>query len=124
MPEQLEPQSQLINVQQEQDLQKLPTDPFIAKKKKVINHLDAKRQGTLRVQLLTNTIPGGEKDAGELFTARYLMPFYGVTNVESNTKNNDYYNTQQSYGFWAVPDRGTKVLVIFVEGSVQPNVFG
>lgn len=116
MPEQLE-SNQINKRSAGAGLAKTSTGPFIAK---VINHLDAKRQGTLRVQLLTNTLPGGEKDAGELFTARYLMPFYGVTNVESNTKNNDYYNTQQSYGFWAVPpDPGTKVLVIFVEGS--PN---
>ena len=99
-------------------LARMPTGPFVAK---VVNHLDPKRQGTLRVQLLTNTIPGSDdKEAGQLFTARYCMPFYGVSDVNSNTKNNDYYNTQQSYGFWAVPpDPGSKVLVIFAEGSVN-----
>ena len=63
MPEQLEP-NQINKRSAGAGLAKTSTGPFIAK---VINHLDAKRQGTLRVQLLTNTIPGGEKDAGELF---------------------------------------------------------
>ena len=89
--------------------------PYIAK---VISHLDTKRQGALKVQLLTDAISGNDNKAdGQLFTVRYCMPFYGVTNVESNQKNNDYYSSQQSYGFWAVPpDPGTKVLVIFAEG--------
>tara|TARA_A200000113_G_scaffold52510_3_gene43400 strand:- start:11304 stop:14084 length:2781 start_codon:yes stop_codon:yes gene_type:complete len=89
--------------------------PYIAK---VISHLDTKRQGSLKVQLLTDAISGNDKKQdGQLFTVRYCMPFYGVTNVESNQKNNDYYSSQQSYGFWAVPpDPGTKVMVIFAEG--------
>ena len=97
---------------------KMPPGPFLAK---VVNHLDPKRQGSLRVQLLTNTVSvGDDLEEGQLFTASYCSPFYGVTDVNSNGKNNDYYNTQQSYGFWAVPpDPGTKVLVIFAEGS--PN---
>jgi len=97
---------------------KMPPGPFLAK---VVNHLDPKRQGSLRVQLLTNTVSVGDNlEEGQLFTANYCSPFYGVTDVKSNGKNNDYYNTQQSYGFWAVPpDPGTKVLVIFAEGS--PN---
>ena len=97
---------------------KMPPGPFLAK---VVNHLDPKRQGSLRVQLLTNTVSvGDDLEEGQLFTANYCSPFYGVTDVKSNGKNNDYYNTQQSYGFWAVPpDPGTKVLVIFAEGS--PN---
>ena len=99
-------------------LAKMPPGPFLAK---VVNHLDPKRQGALRVQLLTNTVSvGDDLEEGQLFTASYCSPFYGVTDVNSNGKNNDYYNTQQSYGFWAVPpDPGTKVLVIFAEGS--PN---
>ena len=97
---------------------KMPPGPFLAK---VVNHLDPKRQGSLRVQLLTNTVSvGDDLEDGQLFTASYCSPFYGVTDINSNGKNNDYYNTQQSYGFWAVPpDPGTKVLVIFAEGS--PN---
>jgi len=93
----------------------LPPGPHVAR---VVNHLDTKRQGSLRVELLSDVLSGNDTNTqGQLFTVRYCMPFYGVTNVSSNGKNNDYYNTQQSYGFWAVPpDPGTKVLVMFAEG--------
>ena len=93
----------------------IPPGPHVAR---VVNHLDTKRQGSLRVELLSDVLGSNDKGtAGQLFTVRYCMPFYGVTNVESNKKDNDYYNTQQSYGFWAVPpDPGTKVLVMFAEG--------
>lgn len=95
----------------------MPPGPFLAK---VISHLDPKRSGALQVQLLTNTTSGQDADneAGQLYTVDYCMPFYGVNDVSSNRKNDTYYSTQQSYGFWAVPpDPGTKVLVIFAEGQ-------
>ena len=70
-------------------LAKMPPGPFLAK---VVNHLDPKRQGALRVQLLPNTVAGSDDlDDGQLFTARYCSPFYGTTDVRSNGKNNDYY---------------------------------
>jgi len=95
---------------------KMPPGPYVAK---VVSHLDPRRGGALRVELLSNVTEGNKSlEPGELFTARYCMPFYGVTNVETNTKNLDYSASQQSYGFWAVPpDPGTKVLVIFAEGQ-------
>ena len=96
-------------------VKRMSPGPYLAK---VVSHLDSKRQGTLKVQLLSNVVSSNEDEQeGQLFNVRYCMPFYGVNNVESNTKNLDYYNTQQSYGFWAVPpDPGVKVLVIFAEG--------
>jgi len=90
--------------------------PFVAR---VVSHLDPKRMGTLKVELLTVASTGADPrfEPGQLFTAKYCMPFYGVNNVQSNTTEWGYSNTQQSYGFWAVPpDPGTKVLVIFAEG--------
>tara|TARA_B100001287_G_scaffold138519_1_gene116637 strand:- start:4339 stop:7068 length:2730 start_codon:yes stop_codon:yes gene_type:complete len=94
--------------------------PFVAR---VVSHLDPKRMGTLKVELLTNAGPGNDRsfeagpEPGQLFTAKYCMPFYGVNSVESNTNEWGYSGTQQSYGFWAVPpDPGSKVLVIFAEG--------
>ena len=93
--------------------------PFVAK---VVNHLDPKRMGALRVELLSYTNAGGQElfPPGQLFTAYYCSPFYGVNDNASNSRNKQYAATQQSYGFWAVPpDPGTKVLVIFVEN--QPN---
>ena len=92
--------------------------PYVAK---VISHVDPRHSGDLRVELQTNKFSGNDKnEEGQIITARYLMPFYGVTDVASNTRNDDYRSTQQSYGFWAVPpDPGTKVLVIFAEGSMN-----
>ena len=93
--------------------------PFIAR---VVSHLDAKRMGALKVELLSFTKPGGQElfPPGQLFTAYYCSPFYGVNDVESNQKNFGYSGTQQSYGFWAVPpDPGTRVMVIFVENHHQ-----
>ena len=51
--------------------------PFIAK---VVSHLDAKRMGALKVELLSFTQPGGQElfPPGQLFTAYYCSPFYGV----------------------------------------------
>ena len=46
--------------------------PYIAK---VISHLDTKRQGSLKVQLLTDAISGNDKKQdGQLFTVRYCNP--------------------------------------------------
>jgi len=93
--------------------------PFLAR---VVNHLDSHRMGSLRVELLSFANPSGQEQfpAGQQFTAHYCMPFYGVNDAQSNTRNEQYAGTQQSYGFWAVPpDPGTKVLVMFVEN--KPN---
>ena len=96
---------------------KLGVGPYVAR---VVSHLDPRRSGDLRVELLTTTGSGqdGFFEPGQLFTVRYCMPFYGVNDVNSNGKQPGYQYTQQSYGFWAVPpDPGTKVLVIFAEGQ-------
>lgn len=95
----------------------IPPGPYVAK---VVSHLDPRRMGTLRVQLLSNVMSGNDpgNDEGQLFTAEYCMPFYGVNDINSNRRDDNYSSTQQSYGFWAVPpDPGTKVLVIFAEGQ-------
>ncbi|MBR19720.1 MAG: hypothetical protein CMA64_06195 [Euryarchaeota archaeon] len=102
----------------------MPPGPFVAR---VVSHLDPRRSGDLRVELLSNVVSGSDKgfEQGQLFTVRYCMPFYGVNTVEGNStqkENTDgrdlYSQSQQSYGFWAVPpDPGTKVLVMFAEGQ-------
>ena len=94
------------------------TGPFEAV---IVNNLDTKYMGTLQVELLKSTSSGNQPErSGQVFEAMYLSPFYGVTPVGGNSKNEGYRNSQQSYGIWAVPpDIGTRVLVIFVEGNTS-----
>ncbi len=89
--------------------------PFLAR---VVNNVDPMKMGSLEVELLRPV--GNQADAAQqLFTVRYLSPFYGVTGIEQcGTNNYDFNDTQKSYGFWAVPpDVGVVVLVIFVEAD-------
>lgn len=90
--------------------------PYLAR---VMSHLDPVYMGALEVQLLTSSSVGDEdKVKSQLIRVMYASPFYGVTPLADSSPNNQYRNTQQSYGFWAVPpDVGTKVLVMFVEGD-------
>jgi len=90
--------------------------PYLAR---VVNNIDPMRQGTLEVQLLRR-IGNQEASNQQLFTVRYLSPFYGVTDVELNGSDpNDFNQTQKSYGFWFVPpDTGSLVMVMFVEGDM------
>lgn len=92
--------------------------PYIAT---VVSHLDTKFMGSLKVRLnRTMTASGDEEDGQNLITAFYASPFYGVTNFRALGPNDDFRETQQSYGFWAVPpDPGTRVLVTFVEGRTD-----
>jgi len=92
--------------------------PYIAT---VVSHLDSKFMGSLKVRLnRTMTASGDEGDGQNLLTAFYASPFYGVTNYKALGPNDDYRETQQSYGFWAVPpDPGSRVLITFVEGRAD-----
>ena len=90
-----------------------PSGPFLAK---VVSHLDATYMGMLEVQILRDV--GNSDSEGQIFPAKYMSPFFGKTDVKFNGKDNDYNNTQKSYGFWAVPpDIGSTVIVIFIEGN-------
>lgn len=87
----------------------------------IVNHLDPKFSGALQVELLKGSVAGNQPErTGQLVTVKYLSPFYGVTPINGNSKNDTYQNTQQAYGFWSVPpDVGTRVLVIFAEGNIS-----
>ena len=89
--------------------------PFLAR---VVNNIDPMRQGSLEVELL-RAIGNREASNQQLFTVRYLSPFYGVTDVGLNGSDpKDFNHTQKSYGFWFVPpDTGSLVMVIFVESD-------
>lgn len=87
----------------------------------IVNHHDTMYMGSLEVEILryggTGNVP---LRSGQLVTAKYLSPFYGVTPVAGLTNNDAFHQTQKSYGFWMIPpDVGTRVLVIFTEGD--PN---
>ena len=101
---------------QDVNYNKLPNPgPFLAR---IVNNADPMKMGSLEVELLRPI--GNFKDAGQqLFTVKYLSPFYGVTGIEHNGTNAAEFNdTQKSYGFWAVPpDVGVIVMVIFVESD-------
>lgn len=92
--------------------------PYLAK---VLNVLDPEYMGSLSVQLLkSNEVGGPDYAQAGTYTARYLSPFAGQTTRSGISKNDTYRDSQQSYGFWAIPpDPGTIVLVIFAEGN--PN---
>lgn len=93
--------------------------PYIAE---VVSHLDTKMMGSLKVRLLrTMTTPmQNREEENNLITAFYASPFYGVTSLAATGPNDDFRQTQQSYGMWFVPpDPGTKVLVTMVEGRAD-----
>lgn len=93
--------------------------PFIAE---VVSHLDSKMMGSLKVRLLRTmqTPMNNREEDSNLITAFYASPFYGVTNLAALGPNDDFRQTQQSYGMWFVPpDPGTKVLVTMVEGRTD-----
>ena len=88
---------------------------------RVVNHLDQKFMGSLQVQLLKTKEGGNDfQEAGQLITCHYASPFAGQTPLQNVGANNTYAESQQSYGFWAVPpDIGTKVIVLKVEGAAD-----
>jgi hypothetical protein len=94
----------------------LDAGPFLAR---VISHQDSSFMGTLQVELLRPI--GNSTSSTELRTVSYLSPFYGVTSAKFLREgDNDYNNTQKSYGMWMVPpDVGTTVMVIFIQGDVK-----
>jgi hypothetical protein len=73
--------------------------------------------GMLSVQLL-HEVGNDDSARGQLHQVKYLSPFAGQTSVDFVGEQDDYNNTQKSYGFWAIPpDVGTIVMVVFVDGD-------
>ena len=97
---------------------KLPgPGPYLAK---ITNLLDPTYMGSMEVVIEKGSV-GDIKLQSQTYIVKYLMPFYGVTNVRhEGTDQRDFNSVQKSYGMWMVPpDIGTSVLVIFVGGD--PN---
>lgn len=92
----------------------LSSGPFLAK---VVNHLDPTYMGTLEVEIL-RPVGNDEKEDGQLHQVKMMSPFWGQTGAEYIGEENDYNNTQKSYGMWFVPpDPGTTVVVVFINGD-------
>lgn len=92
----------------------VPSQPCLAK---VVSHLDTSYMGSLEVMLLR---PGAGNDntSSQVQQVKYMSPFWGNTSFESVGSQNDYNNTQKSYGMWMVPpDVGSTVVVIFINGD-------
>lgn len=88
--------------------------PFLAK---VVSHLDPTYMGSLEVQLL-HEVGNDPNKEGQLHIVKYMSPFTGSTGVEYTAEEENYNNTQKSYGWWAVPpDVGSLVIVFFIEGD-------
>jgi len=87
--------------------------PFLAK---VVSNIDPTYMGILEVEILRPI--GGSSSESQLHQVRYMSPFYGVTPVSANGPNNDYNDTQKSYGMWMIPpDVGVTVVIIFIDGD-------
>ena len=88
---------------------------------RIISHLDPLSKGDLEVEILKTTTSGNDEEAaGQILHVRYLSLFGGQTTVRANSKNEGYANSQMSSGMWFVPpDVGTRVMVVFVEGSIN-----
>jgi hypothetical protein len=90
------------------------TGPFLAK---VISHLDPGYMGSLKVQLLSE-VGDTPKADGQLRHVKYLSPFIGVSSIDYIKEEENYGNTQKSYGMWMIPpDVGAMVVVIFIDGD-------
>ena len=92
----------------------VPAEPCLAK---VISHIDSTYMGTLEVQIL-RAGAGNDSSGPQVQQVRFMSPFWGSTSIDYVTNQNDYNNTQKSYGMWFVPpDVGSTVVVIFVNGD-------
>ena len=89
--------------------------PYLAK---IVSHLDPYYMGTLEVQLMHES--GNDTDAsGQLHQVKYLSPFLGQSSIRHiDDGEEDYNNTQKSYGMWMIPpDVGGIVVVLFIDGD-------
>jgi hypothetical protein len=87
--------------------------PFLAR---VVSNLDPTYMGILEVEILRPV--GASSSESQLHQVKYMSPFYGATSVHAIGENNDFNDTQKSYGMWMVPpDVGVTVIIIFIDGD-------
>ncbi len=89
----------------------------------VKDNRDPIKMGRLKVWI--PEFGGDSTDPTKWYTVNYCSPFAGATNpdkLKQDSKN--YLETQQSYGFWAVPpDLENEVLVMFVNGDSNRGIW-
>ena len=93
------------------------TGPYLAK---VISHLDSTFMGGLEVTLLRND-GNTVGESSQTYPVKYAPPFFGTTAFEfMGYNNNDFQDTQKSYGMWMIPpDVGVTVMVVFIDGRAD-----
>jgi len=89
----------------------------------VKNNQDAFKLG--RLQVWIPELSSNPDDELSWLTVQYCSPFAGATNPKSNTKQGKKLaDTQQSYGWWAVPpDLENEVVVMFINGDPNRGIY-
>jgi len=86
---------------------------------RVVSNVDPTYMGGLEVQIMREV--GNDDDvSGQIVPVKYLSPFFGSTAKKFVTDQENYDNTQKSFGMWLVPpDVGTWVVCIFINGDYR-----
>lgn len=89
----------------------------------VKNNKDAFKMG--RLQVWIPELSASPEDETSWVTVQYCSPFAGATNVKDNVKQGKgLADTQQSYGWWAVPpDLENQVVVMFLNGDPNRGIY-
>ena len=87
-------------------------------KAKVVGHLDPEFMGGLEVSLLKD-VGNDFANEAKTYLVKCASPFAGATNYSFQGQNkSDFNDSQKSYGmFFAPPDVGVTVIVIFINGN-------
>ena len=79
-------------------------------------NIDPLRKGRLAVFI--EGFGGNENDESQWIPVSYCSPFFGLTSDSGKGIENNFNNTNHSYGMWMTPpDLGVRVLCIFVKGD-------
>ena len=91
----------------------------------VMDATDVQRMGRLRVWIPEISGEAGRLDESKWFTVSYASPFAGASTWTRLVPDSDrWQDSQQAYGFWAVPvDVGNEVLVAFIGGDPGRGVW-
>lgn len=84
--------------------------------------IDPLRMGRLKVWI--PELGGTSSDKTFWHTVSYASPFAGATDLFANTPNNQWKDSQRSYGMWFIPpDKENQVLVCFINGDPGKGIW-